>query len=359
MHSAYTLMTLMTGSHELMLSLRSYAARAIPVAAALVLLLGLAVQAPVQAQAPTADELRHWEKIKTSKKASDYEAFLKDFPDGALSALARARADYYAKGVGGAGSSGGTGGTGGSGATGGTPPTAGGKEFRDCDVCPVMVSLPGGTFSMGSAKGGRDEKPAHSVAVPGFSIGKYEVTVAEWAACKADGGCRFGPPKADAKTPVRNISWLDAKQYAAWLAKKTGKAYRLPSEAEWEYAARAGTETRYWWGDAPGEGRANCKDCGGVWDKKAPANAGALAANAFGLHDTAGGVWEWVADCFHPSFDGAPADGSVWDRKDCRKRVLRGGSWRDDAGYLRSAARNSYDFAVAYSRNGLRVARGN
>lgn len=347
MHPAYTHPVPEKGEYDPMPFPRDPCARLLAVLAVAALLTG-GVSAPANAQAPTAAELKRWEKIKNSKKASDYEAFLKDFPDGGLAKLARERAAHYGKGAGGNGGSGN-----------GTPPPAGGKEFRDCDVCPVMVTLPGGSFSMGSARGGRDEKPARSVTVPGFAIGKYEVTVGEWAACKADGGCRFGPPKGDPRAPVRNISWLDAMQYVEWLAKKTGKPYRLPSEAEWEYAARAGTSSRYWWGDDTGSGKANCADCGGSWSRAAPARVDAYPANAFGLHGTAGGVWEWVADCFHPSYEGAPKDGSVWDRRDCRKRVLRGGSWRDKATYLRSSARNSYDFAVAYSRNGLRVARGN
>jgi len=160
-----------------------------------------------------------------------------------------------------------------------------------------------------------------------------------------------------ATSPVHNLSWLDAQQYVKWLSKKTGKKYRLPSEAEWEYAARAGTKTAYWWGNAVGEGNANCKNCGGDWNRKRPAVVDSHDANPFGLQGMNGSVWEWVADCWFDSYKGAPNDGSARDRKDCQSRVLRGGSWRNDASYARSAGRFTYDHDVRYVLNGFRVVR--
>jgi formylglycine-generating enzyme required for sulfatase activity len=172
------------------------------------------------------------------------------------------------------------------------------------------------------------------------------------------GGCGYRPkPRGgNDNTPVHGVSWNDAQQYVRWLAKVTNRPYRLPSEAEWEYAARAQSETRFWWGSAAGSGHANCKDCGGAYARKFPAAAGSFAANPFGLHDTSGGVWEWVEDCWHADYQGAPRDGSVWQAPNCGQRVLRGGSWRNDSSYLHSASRFFYDASVRYSANGFRVA---
>ena len=156
---------------------------------------------------------------------------------------------------------------------------------------------------------------------------------------------------------MRNISWTDATTYVNWLSKKTGKVYRLPTEAEWEYASRGATQTRYWWGGETGTANANCRDCGGPWNRRAPADIGTYPANRFGLHDSSGGVWEWVSDCWYSSHAGAPADGSNRDARNCRLRVLRGGSWRNDASYLHSASRFKYDADVRYLVNGIRVAR--
>jgi formylglycine-generating enzyme required for sulfatase activity len=234
-------------------------------------------------------------------------------------------------------------------------------ELSDCDDCPEMVSLPPGSFIMGDSNGDPSERPAHKVTIrKPFAIGKYEVTVGQWKACVADGGCRYSPKKAgaDDNLPVRNISWSDAQQYINWLRKKTGQPYRLPTEAEWEYAARAGTQSRYWWGDRFVPGKANCKDCGGNdWDHKSPRRVGSHEANPFGLYDLNGSVWEWVSDCWHRSYSGAPKDGSAWSHANCTQRVIRGGSWRNDKSYLHSASRFRYDADVRFLVNGMRVAR--
>jgi formylglycine-generating enzyme required for sulfatase activity len=241
--------------------------------------------------------------------------------------------------------------------TGSSPLPAGG---RDCDVCPEMVTLDAGSFIMGDNRGDRSERPAHRVTIgKRFAIGRTEVSVAQWNACVEAGACRAIADGADmsADSPARDLSWTDAQTYVRWLSKRTGNSYRLPSEAEWEYAARAGTTTRYWWGDNMKAGMANCKGCGGDWSNDAPVEVTALPANGFGLYGMNGGVWEWVEDCWHKSYDGAPRDGSARRSPDCRENVIRGGSWRNDKSYAHSASRFTYDSAVRYILNGFRVAR--
>jgi formylglycine-generating enzyme required for sulfatase activity len=211
---------------------------------------------------------------------------------------------------------------------------------------PEMVAIPGGSFLMGSpdsdTEAGKDEKPQHRVTVQPFLVGKYEVTFDEYDVfshlIENDGGCT---DKHEIKVnvgdegwgrgqqPVVNVSWEDAVCYAQWLSNKTGKDYSLPSEAEWEYAARAGTTTTYWWGDDIGNNRANCDGCSSQWSGKLTAPVGSFPANGFKLHDTIGNVWEWVADCYHDSYKSAPNDGTVWHWQSgyCEWRVVRGGAW--------------------------------
>jgi formylglycine-generating enzyme required for sulfatase activity len=188
-----------------------------------------------------------------------------------------------------------------------------------------------------------------------FVIGKYEVTFEEWDACVADGGCTRKPDDQGwgrGRRPVINVSWEDAQAYIAWLKKQTGKPYRLPSEAEWEYAARAGTTTRYRWGDAiPPE---NANYGGNVGQTT---EVGRYPANVWGLHDTSGNVWEWVEDRYHGSYDGAPRDGSAWFTGTESARVVRGGSWISEPRGLRSADRNRYEPGNRFDYLGFRVAR--
>jgi formylglycine-generating enzyme required for sulfatase activity len=152
------------------------------------------------------------------------------------------------------------------------------------------------------------------------------------------------------------VSWADAQQFAEWLAKETHKRYRLPSEAEWEYAARGGTQTTYWWGNAPLKNMADCKGCGDAYDPHHPAKVGAFKANPFGLHDMTGTVAEWVADCWHRDYQGAPSDQAVWSGGDCSTHVLRGGSWQNDITYARASSRDNYDTRVRYLTHGFRLA---
>jgi formylglycine-generating enzyme required for sulfatase activity len=233
-------------------------------------------------------------------------------------------------------------------------------SISDCDGCPEMVGLKPGSFFMGDDRGDRSEKPAHRVTVgKPFAIGKYEVTVAQWSACVQAGACKAMADTAGLtdKSPAKDLSWNDAQQYVRWLSKLTGQNYRLPTEAEWEYAARAGTSSRYWWGEKMENGKANCKGCSDNWSNDAPAEVDAFPANPFGIYGMNGGVWEWVEDCWHKSYAGAPSNGSAWTSSDCRENVIRGGSWRNDSTYAHSASRFTYDTAVRYILNGFRVAR--
>ncbi len=233
-------------------------------------------------------------------------------------------------------------------------------SIKDCEECPEMISLPPGTFTMGDNKGDLSEMPAHQVTIKSaFAIGKYEVTIGEWNSCVTAGACK---PTSDEVSnngdkPVRDISWADATDYAKWLSKKTKQNYRLPTEAEWEYAARAGTTTTYWWGNSMQPGKANCKDCGGQTTSDSPAKVGSHDPNPFGIYDMNGNVWEWVDDCWHRNYDGAPSDGSSWDSGNCSVRVIRSGSWRNDKTYVHSASRFKYDAYIRYIQNGFRIAK--
>ena len=241
------------------------------------------------------------------------------------------------------------------------------REFRDCPDCPEMVVVGAGEYWMGSPEGeadrAGDEGPRYRVRIgEAFAVGKYEVTFEEWDACVAGGGCRgYRPDDAGwgrGRRPVINVSWEDAKAYVMWLSRKTGTRYRLLSEEEWEYVARAGTGRRYTWGDYVGRNRANCDGCGSRWDNEKTAAVGSFGANGYGLHDVHGNVLEWVEDCWHPNYHGAPADGSAWvTGGDCSDRVVRGGSWYDAPRNLRSAGRTGSRAGARGVGYGFRVAR--
>ena len=238
-----------------------------------------------------------------------------------------------------------------------------GEIFRDCEQCPEMVVVPGGRFRIGDLSGDSlsGGKPVHEVTIAEpFAVGRYEVTLAEWDACVVAGGCAYRPGDLGwgrGSRPVITVSWDDAQEYVRWLSRETGKTYRLLSEAEWEYAARAGSTTKYPWGDNLGNNKAHCRACGSQWDVKRTAPVGSFKPNAFGLFDTVGNVWEWVADCENDSYEGAPADGSAWMSGACKKRVLRGGSWNYNPRIIRSAIRFGDDSGLRFIIYGFRVAR--
>ncbi len=244
------------------------------------------------------------------------------------------------------------------------------EELRDGGQGPEMVVIPAGSFRMGCVSGQKcydREKPVHTVAISQpFAVSKYEITFEDYD--------RFTyPNKVDdegwgrARRPVINVTWNDAKEYVAWLSSQTGQTYRLLTEAEWEYAARAGTSTKYHFGNresqlcsyanfydtTAGDDDAPCSDGVG----KQTAVVGRYAANAFGLHDMHGNVWEWVEDCWNDSYSGAPSDGSAWLRGNCERRVVRGGSWDNFPWNLRSAYRIRFSSGSRYGSDGFRVAR--
>jgi formylglycine-generating enzyme required for sulfatase activity len=334
-------------------------------------------------------EITFWNSIKDSQYASDYEAYLKAYPNGRFAPLAQARlarlraaasqpsqtsqpsqpasapqtkAPPPAVAPGAAAS-----------AAAAPPPQAavaskanfipakpGPHDILDCPACPLLIAVTPGNFMMGNDTDDPSEKPVHRVTIGhGYALSKYAVTVAQWNACANAGGCpRLSSENNSApNAPVRDLSWDDAQQYIKWLTKVSGKPYRLPTEAEWEYAARGGSATRYWWGNDMRKGTANCKDCGPPWHIEGPDDVGSFPANPYGFYDMAGGVWEWVSDCWHNTYKNAPNDGSAWDEPNCETRVIRGGSWRDGAGYMLSATRFKYDSSVRYNANGFRVAR--
>jgi formylglycine-generating enzyme required for sulfatase activity/class 3 adenylate cyclase len=219
---------------------------------------------------------------------------------------------------------------------------------------PEMVSLPGGSFAMGS-NDDISEKPIHQVTIKPFAISKFPITVREWNECAAAKACAYMAPGRD-EAPITDVSWSDAKQFVAWLAGETRKRYRLPSEAEWEYAARGGTQTKYWWGDQFQSGMANCKNCTDVAALEQPMNVGSFKPNPFGLYDMGGGGDQWVEDCWHKNYQGAPLDGSPWVDGDCVSHVIRSGSWKNAASYARPANRDHYDTVVRYPTHGFRIA---
>jgi formylglycine-generating enzyme required for sulfatase activity len=261
-------------------------------------------------------------------------------------------------------------------------PSEASQQLRDCSDCPEMVVVPAGQFQMGAKESERGRLPAelpqHLVTISvSFAIGKFDVTRAQFAKFatatnyQADKKCDWRAPKAHGNPinqsdldPVVCVSWRDAAAYATWLSQETGKRYRLASEAEWEYAARAGSSTARPWGDEitrddANYGTAFC--CAAAaegkdrWLYTSP--VGAFPANAFGLYDMLGNVWQWTQDCGHPNYAGAPIDGSAWITGDCSQHMVRGGAWFQSADSVRSAARagDSADFRIGDI--GFRVAR--
>jgi formylglycine-generating enzyme required for sulfatase activity len=303
---------------------------------------------PTRAADPV--ELGFWDTIKGSNNAADFKAYLDSYPDGPFAATARDRLQQIeARAVA-------------KPAVPEQPPAAPQSAIRDCPQCPEMVLIQAGAFEMGSSEMFDFEAPVHQVSIrKAFYIGRREVTYEEWDACIAEGGCK---QKLDdrglgrGRRPAADLDWDDAKGYAAWLSQKTGRSYRLPTESEWEYVARAGSTTTYPWGRAVEKDRANCIGCTSDPVRKA-IDTGSFKPNAFGVYDMTGNAAEWVEDCWNDNYRGAPTDGSAWIKPQCRERVLRGGSFNNDPRYLRSAARFKYDHDVRFYTNGFRIVREN
>jgi formylglycine-generating enzyme required for sulfatase activity len=232
------------------------------------------------------------------------------------------------------------------------PMASPGQTFKDCAECPEMVVIPAGRFLMGSPEGepgrDRDEGPQRWVDVPRFAIGKFEVTQGQWQAVMGSNPSRFN--ECGLNCPVERVSWNDTQEFLRRLNQRTGENYRLPSEAEWEYAARAGTATAYSWGDRFDGNRVN--------NSSRTVRVGSYPANAFGLHDMHGNVWEWVQDVWYDNYAGAPSDGSAWMSEDDQaRRVLRGGSWGNLPRGLRSADRGRGTPDERDILTGFRIAR--
>ena len=225
-----------------------------------------------------------------------------------------------------------------------------GTIFRDCATCPEMITVPMGVYIMGLGGRKRHGPPTRVVIEKPFAVGRYEVTFREWLSCLEDNGCGHRPDdhnwgKLD--RPVINITWFQAKNFTRWLSLKTGFKYRLPTEAEWEYVARAGTTTQFWWGDKPGYDMANCRDCesrkcckvkNDTCCSKMTKPVGSFPANPFGLYDTAGNVFEWTEDCWSPKHENRSTASIAQKNGDCSNRVIRGGSFY----YFSRVARSFY-----------------
>ena len=225
-----------------------------------------------------------------------------------------------------------------------------------------MVAVSAGEFQMGDIQGDGDanERPVHTVRIlKPFAIGKYPVTFEEYDKFVSTTGQTFPQDEGwgRGRQPAINASWLDAGKFSEWLSKETGKRYRLPTEAEWEYAARAGTETTYWWGNEIKPDMANFHGGDNRWGGKQTSPVGSFQPNAFGLYDTAGNVWEWVQDSWHENYIGAPSDGSAWESSDIDQRVARGGSWDYRPEFLRSSFRLRFLAGLRYDSIGFRLAQ--
>ncbi len=249
-----------------------------------------------------------------------------------------------------------------------------GQSFKDCPDCPEMVVVPSGNFMMGSPKDEPErhyaEGPQHKVSIAQpFAVGRFAVTFEEWDACAAGDGCGGYRPRDEGwgrgNRPVINVNLDDAKAYVAWLSKKTGQRYRLLSEAEFEYVARAGTTTPFWWGSSmtPEQANYNGNNVYAGGGSKGVNRAGTVPvksfeANPWGLYQVHGNVWNWVEDCWHDNYEDAPAHGSAWITAECKQRVIRGGSWQSDPSLLRAARRMLINLPKGRSNDyGFRVAR--
>lgn len=237
--------------------------------------------------------------------------------------------------------------------------------IKDCDVCPELIAIPAGSFIRGSKDGRSTEQPVHQVNVGRFLIGRFEVTQGQWKSVMGDTPSTNQSCGNDC--PVESVSWNDVQLYLKKLSESSGKVYRLPSEAEWEYAARAGTTSVYWWGDIASHDQANFGSeecCSGLveardqWDGISP--VGRFLPNAFGLYDTQGNVAEWVEDVYHRNYFLAPGDGSAWiagTPPERLARVVRGGAWNHDSNSIRSASRGKAIVTEPSDAIGFRVAR--
>ncbi|WP_181705477.1 SUMF1/EgtB/PvdO family nonheme iron enzyme [Chthonobacter rhizosphaerae] len=340
---------------------------------------------PAQTAGETADVVL-WRAIEGSDDPAAYDLFLRRFPDSPHAAAAAEKrrvlvAALPSPALPAAGSALPAAGSALPATESPAPPSA-----RDCPTCPEVVRLPAGSFLMGASAEDRsatdNERPAHRAVVGAFAMTRFPITFAEWDACVADGGC---PPVPDdggwgrGQRPVVNVSWTDANAYAAWLSARTGAVWRLPSETEWEYAARAGTDTTRFWGDDPAAacGFANVYDTAALAPGRTAGDASAWAGtphgcsdgyagtapvgsfrpNPFGLSDMIGNVWQWVGDCWRDDYSAASGTAEPASDPECQERVLRGGSWLSQPSAARSSARMRSDPVERDTNFGFRLVR--
>jgi formylglycine-generating enzyme required for sulfatase activity/uncharacterized caspase-like protein len=316
-----------------------------------------------------AVELALWQSVEKLGTAEAYRAYLTQYPKGQFSSVAKLQLAALIRPVA----------TGGSSASptasmsGDSPPSVGtgstvferraGETFRDCaDACPEMVVIPAGRFTMGAPRtetGSKGDEAPHEVRIAyALAVSKYPIIRREWKQFVAETHYKDGSDCLKGQEdnhPVVCVTWQDATAYAAWMSRKAGQHYRLLTEAEWEYAARAGTTMAYYWGSEIGSGHANCQNCGSRWDNRGTSPVGSFAQNPWGLYDMAGNVASWTLDCWINNYQGVPTDGTACKSASDPDHVLRGGSWLGFPYRLRTSYRMFS--RIASNDIGFRVAR--
>jgi formylglycine-generating enzyme required for sulfatase activity len=235
------------------------------------------------------------------------------------------------------------------------------ESLSDGSRAPVLVEFQSDSFRMGSGASSAnfDERPRHRVNLAHFSMSTHEITFADYDRFARATGRRLPGDNGWGRgnRPVINVSWQDAVAYTRWLSDQTGSRYRLPTEAEWEFAAQSGAESRFWWGNEVLDGKANCFDCGSEWSGRMTAPVGSFPASTWRLQDMAGNVMEWVQDCYQPDYSAAPADGSAASSGDCSRRVVRGGAYNSPSESLRTASRDARETGTRLDNLGFRVVK--
>ena len=232
-------------------------------------------------------------------------------------------------------------------------------KLRMGDKAPEMVQIPAGYFKMGSRRPFHPEYPEIKIKMQSYAISKYEITFQDYLLFtqNTDRAAPYDEDWGQGKQPVINVRWQDANDYTEWLSEQSGHQYRLPSEREWEYAAKAGQTSKYWWGNKLGSNKTNCINCGSRWDGQSPAPVGSFSANPFGLHDMVGNVMEWSYTCYHSQYKNAPKSGNLWAKGDCSQRIVRGGAFSSYKKELRVSKRRPFNPKARSHQLGFRIVR--